>query len=123
MTREEYINILEIDKAELTKENQELKLELSGYRKAILNNKEMLGLKEENQELKKQLENNLKINISDHKYASECEDKVIVLENQQKEFIKYLEDEIEECFSSGDCRELKTFQNILQKNKSIIGED
>ena len=37
--------------AELNKENQELKLELSGYRQAILNNKEMLGLKEQNQKL------------------------------------------------------------------------
>lgn len=27
-------------------------------------------------ELKKQLENNLKINVADHKYASDCEDKV-----------------------------------------------
>lgn len=40
----------------IEEENQELKLELSGYRQAILNNKEMLGLKEQNQELKKQLE-------------------------------------------------------------------
>ena len=31
---------------------KEFKLELSGYRNAILNNKEMLGLKEENQQLK-----------------------------------------------------------------------
>ena len=30
----------------------QLELELSGYRHAILNNKEMLGLKEENQRLK-----------------------------------------------------------------------
>ena len=37
----------------LLKENQELKLELSGYRQAILNNKEMLGLKEQNDKLKK----------------------------------------------------------------------
>ena len=37
-------------------ENQELKLELSGYRQAILEDKEMLGLKEENDKLKKQLE-------------------------------------------------------------------
>ena len=37
-------------------ENQELKLELSGYRQAILNNKEMLGLKEQNEKLKKQVE-------------------------------------------------------------------
>ena len=47
--KNDYIN-------ELDQENQELKLELSGYRQAILNDKEMLGLKEKNQELKKQLE-------------------------------------------------------------------
>ena len=41
---------------ELQQENQELKLELSGYRQAILEDKDMLGLKEKNQELKKQLE-------------------------------------------------------------------
>ena len=37
---------------ELSKENQELKLELSGYRQAILKDKEMLGLKEENKKYK-----------------------------------------------------------------------
>lgn len=42
---------------ELLKENQELKLELSGYRQAILNNEEMLGLKEQNDKLKKKYEN------------------------------------------------------------------
>ena len=36
----------------LQQENQELKLELSGYRQAILDDKEMLGLKEENQKYK-----------------------------------------------------------------------
>lgn len=41
---------------ELKQENQELKLELSGYRQAILEDKDMLGLKEENEELKNQLE-------------------------------------------------------------------
>ena len=41
---------------QLQQENQELKLELSGYRQAILKDKEMLGLKEENDKLKKQLE-------------------------------------------------------------------
>lgn len=34
---------------DLIRENQELKLELSGYRQAVLNNKEMLGLKEQKQ--------------------------------------------------------------------------
>ena len=37
---------------DLQKENQELKLESSGYRQAILDDKEMLGLKEENQKYK-----------------------------------------------------------------------
>lgn len=37
----------------IEEENQELKLELSGYRQAILNNEEMLGLKEQNEKLKK----------------------------------------------------------------------
>ena len=37
---------------QLQQENQELKLELSGYRRAILNDKEMLGLQQENKELK-----------------------------------------------------------------------
>ena len=43
------------DYVDLQQENQELKLELSGYRQAILNNKEMLGLKEQNEKLKSQL--------------------------------------------------------------------
>ena len=53
-------------------------------------------LEKEKQELKKQLENNSKINVADHKYASICEDKVIILETQQKKFINYLEDEIKD---------------------------
>ena len=38
------------------KENQELKLELSGYRQAILDDKEMLGLKEKNQKYKEAID-------------------------------------------------------------------
>lgn len=90
----------------------------------------------ENQELKKQLENNSKINVSDHKYASTCEDKVIILETQQKEFIKYLEDEKDrltrECSniyedSLGHTRLVNAdifdeVNEILQKYKSIIGD-
>ncbi|MDO5003591.1 MAG: hypothetical protein Q4E39_05140 [bacterium] len=76
----------------------------------------------ENQELKKQLENNSKINVSDHKYASECEDKVIVLETQQKEFIKYLEDENKKIYRDGGLRQ-NIFRQILQKYKEITGSD
>ena len=57
-------------------ENQELKLELSGYRQAILNNKEMLGLKEQNEKLKK-----IKKNTSSG--ACICK-KVICIETNEK---------------------------------------
>ena len=90
-------------------------------------------LKKENQELKKQLENNLKINVADHKYASTCEDKVIILETQQKEFVKYLEDEIKELQKIKETEldydllqdvisQLLVFKDVLQKYKSIIGD-
>lgn len=47
-----HIREIENQNAELKEENDELKLELSGYRQAILNDKEMLGLKEKNERLK-----------------------------------------------------------------------
>lgn len=80
----------------LEKENQELKLELSGYRQAILNDKEMLGLKEENDKLKKQFEE-LKDKINwyeNFEINKTIDDLRIKHNNQQKEFIKYLEEEI-----------------------------
>lgn len=85
---------------DIQKENQELKeqnkKEFADYIKFKKEQydeylEKINKLIKENQELKKQLENNSKINVADHKYASTCEDKVIILENQQKEFIKYLE--------------------------------
>lgn len=93
---------------------------------------ESVDIQKENQELKKQLENNSKINVADHKYASTCEDKVIILETQQKEFIKYLEDEIKELQKSKETEldydilrdvipELLAFKDVLQKYKETIG--
>lgn len=70
------------------RDNKELRKDIEYYK-----NKNQ-RLQQENQELKKQLEKCSKINIADHKYASKCEDKVITMENQQKEFIEYLEDRI-----------------------------
>lgn len=107
------------------KENQELKLELSGYRQAILEDKDMLGLKEESEELKKQLEvgkeqyndlveekeklqeqlsaNTLQLEEYKHKglyntclpYSTGYKKAIKEKENQQTKFINYLEDEIE----------------------------
>ena len=143
---ETLIEAWELDEAELNqtdinamqvllKEMQELELELSGYRQAILNNKEMLGLKEQNKELKKQVENYKKLGFK------HLQDKNNNLEIQQKEFIKYLEDEIYSIEPKGtginynceyDSEEdyvmamqeqsrLNTLKEILQKYKSIIG--
>lgn len=91
-------------------------------------------LLEENIELKKQLEERSKdyCNASNikHNYAK----KLVIIQNQQQEFIKYLEDEINrlknnhehlvvDMFGSYDLNdiELKLLKEILQKHKEIIG--
>ena len=111
--------------AKLLKENQELKLELSGYRQAILNNKEMLGLKEQNEKLKQKYLNA----VSDYE-TTMAEKKE--LENQQKEFIEYMNKTIEEleCDDVDDeemkgylIQRIDTFKEILQKYKELIGDD
>ena len=120
----------------IEEENQELELELSGYRKAISNNKEILGLKEQKQELKKQLEEYIKQNM---KLKNELFDKrkeyqdtykdvrieIKEYKTQQKEFIKWLEDYInlfdkKDIYEEGSCDML---EEILQKYRSIIGDD
>lgn len=131
----------------IEKENQELKLELSGYRQAILNNKEMLGLKEQNQELKKQVEEYIKQNMKlkdelfDKRKEYQDTYKDVRLEikeykNQQKEFIKYLEDEKDRLIKGTSHYYIDSFDRqhavnetiydevdiILQKYKSIIGD-
>ena len=132
----EYYNLLEEKMARLIAENQELNLELSGYRQAILNNKEMLGLKEENEKLKKQLEDYIKSNIKlkeelsnkRKEYQDTYKDVRIEIKEyktQQKEFIKYLEDEIEACELTSDLifnhnKKMKIYKEILQKYKEII---
>ena len=114
----------------LLKENQELKLELSGYRQAILEDKAMLGLKEENAELKKQLEEKENIACNCKDSCLENAGKIEKLENQQKEFIEYMNKTIEEleCEDVDDeemkgylIQRIDTFKEILRKYKSIIG--
>ncbi len=91
------------DYNDLLKENQELELELSGYRQAILNNKEMLGLKEQ---IEKVLNDYCRLDAYNR--------------TQQKEFIKYLENESKEVYRDGGLRQ-NIFRQILQKYKEIIG--
>lgn len=100
-------------------------------------------LEKENQELKKQLEERTKMYLNAYKYAQGMENEVITLNTQQKEFIKYLEDKIYSIEPKGtginynceyDSEEdyvmamqeqsrLNTLKEILQKYKSIIGDD
>ena len=117
---------------QLQQENQELKLELSGYRQAILEDKDMLGLKEENTELKKQLEEKENIACNWKDSCLENAGKIEKLENQQKEFIEYMNKTIEEleCDDVGDeemkgylIQRIDTFKEILSKYKEIIGDD
>ncbi len=80
----------------LIEENEKLKLELSGYRRAILSNKEMLGLKEENEELKKQLEEaNKKLYLCTPEIPQNVHGKYVSyvdLVNEMYELKKQLED-------------------------------
>lgn len=103
----------------IEEENQELKLELSGYRQAILNNEEMLGLKEQNEKLKKQLENKYeKVGTLTSELLYEENTKLI---NQQKEFIKWLEEKEKRFDMIGDPINSGACCGILQKYKKIIG--
>lgn len=81
-------------------------------RQAILNNEEMLGLKEQNEKLKKQLENYKKLGFK------HLLDKNNNLETQQKEFIKYLEDMLDD---ENDIFSVVRVKDVLQKYKEIIG--
>ena len=108
----------------IEKENQELNLELSGYRQAILNNKEMLGLKEENEKLKKQLKPNYYVKGLEGT-LKEYQQEMNNVANQQKEFIKYLEDEIQRKRKKSTTltsfkRNVVPLQHCLQKYKEII---
>lgn len=112
------------------KDNEKLRKDINYYKNMTSR------LKKENQELKKQLEDaNEKIILLQ---ASEpmLNYKKALEENQQKEFIKYLENKIKklennhehmviDMFGSYDLNalDLNILKEILQKYKSIIGED
>lgn len=107
------LNNLALERNTLAQENKRLSEQLE-----LLTSKldEYDLIVDERNQLKKQLENSIKVNMADHKYASECEDKVVTLEAHQKEFIKYLEDNYKE---TQDIWYIK----ILQKYKETIGDD
>ena len=145
--------ILELEKQEnekLQQENKQLKIQISA-REEVYNRLESnwnkLNKKYENaitdyettmfekEQLKKQLENcycnrtDCSGRIKDSKQYDSLVQRV---ENQQKEFIEYMNKTIEEleCDDVGDeemkgylIQRINTFKEILQKYKSIIGDD
>ena len=75
---------------------------------------EMLNWKEESIELKKQLENYKKLGFK------HLQDKNNKLENQQKEFIEYLENMLD---NKNDIFSVVRVKDVLSKYKEIIGGD
>lgn len=89
--------------------------EYKSQRDHLLTQRLIYNLERENKKLKKQ-----------NKFLMKRENKLQVLEMKQKEFIKSLEDEIQSCEAVSDLlfnsnKEMKVYEEILKKYKSIIG--
>ena len=96
---------------ELLKENQELKQK---YLNAVADYETTMS---ELQELKKQLEEYKRLGFK------HLNDKCNKLENQQKEFIEYLEYQLKLQEELNDIHLATGFEEILSKYKEIIGDD
>lgn len=92
----------------------------------------MYLLEKENQELKEQLEDMTLCRDIASGHRKEVQDRETILLNQQKEFIKYLEDYIEVLKSQQDSVEgldlaeehmLMTLEEVLSKYKEIIRDE
>ena len=80
--------------------------------------KELKITKEDIDLLKEMKDNCLKTNVYDDEkrlLKANAITKFLVEHEKKQELITYLKEEIEECYRSGDCRPLKTLQEILSK--------
>lgn len=136
--REEVYQILELGKHEKNLHHKKgfgglLFIDLSMIKFSKLSSY-IKQLDKENQELKKQLEEKENIACDWKDSCLENAGKIEILEIQQKEFIKYLEDEIKQInpkiLDDGELNlrlddikytQYLTYKEILQKYKSIIG--
>lgn len=134
MTREDYINTLELDNAELRKENEELKSQLRGTTHCF-DEEEHNKLKEEIRQLKKQLEPDYYVKGLEGT-LKEYQQEMNKVATQQKEFINYLEKEIKRINPNdlyiGELNlrlddikftQYLIYKEVLQKYKEIIGDD
>ena len=74
-------------------------------------------LQQENKELKETLENNSKINVAEHKYASRMEDKYLIEHNILTELEKWLEEKINSPKLS--LIEIITFKRCLERLQEL----
>ena len=79
-------------------------------------------------ELNKQLENTINSYTEEHNMRHNSDLELDILKTQQKEFIKWLEDEIKrlkenDIYQPLQKMALETHEHTLQKYKSIIGDD
>lgn len=124
---EDYCTLREtFDPFEIFYENQELKSQLKGTTYCFD--------EEEHEKLKKQLEEKENIACDWKDSCLENAGKIEILETQQKEFTKFLEGEIKELQKIKETEldydilkdvmpQLLVFEDVLQKHKSIIGDD
>lgn len=111
----------------IEEENQELKQK---YLNAVADYETTMT---ENKKLKRQVENTITSYTEEHNLRHNSDLKLDVLETQQKEFIKYLEDEINKWNYNYDSYNYEyeveeptaeeLANKILQKYKRIIGDD
>ena len=115
---------------DLQQENQKLKSTLNLCKSSLHREHEAIhranDLEEENQELKKQLENTDYTSV----YLKACEDTKDKYESQQKEFIEYLNwmfnyyQKEEQKYRTLSNRAMKVaFESVLEKYKEIMGDD
>lgn len=79
---------------------------------------EMVSWRDESEKLKKQLEERTKMYQNAYKYGQRTEDVTITLKAEQKEFIKYLEDMLDD---ENDIFSVVRVKDVLQKYKEIVG--
>lgn len=139
----EYYNLLEEKMARLINQNQELKKKyenaVADYETTMFEKEQLNSLvnscQEKIRQLKKQLEeskDNYNCLLKQKEQFEYIMSKQVDYQGQKKEFIKYMNDTIEDLETENvDDEEMKgyliqrihTFKEILQKYKSIIGEN
>lgn len=129
MTDKELDNYMKTVNPNFTSHIEKGTIEMSNEYYNLLEEK-MARLINESQELKKQLEERTKMYQNAYDYSQKMEGKAIILEAQQKEFIKYLENYMKQMVddygsfkydkTSVTSGEYRAYKEILQKYKEII---